>query len=137
MAVLYVLKNLQKMAGERVDKMKLTRQNKQNFENFLKKFIHVKFQDTFNSRCTHIKFLVLFIVTKLQTFHLPINFLYSQKTNKLLVVQFCSRIVINKPISGCVLMARDSLSTKTVASCQLACCKLTIKTCYPQACWKS
>ena len=47
------------------------------------------------------------------------------------------QLVIDKPISGCVRMACDSLlTTKSVASCQQTCCKLIVKTCYPQACFK-
>ena len=47
----------------------------------------------------------------------------------------CDRLVVNKSISGCVLITCESLwtSLKSFASCQQTCCKLIVKPCYPQA----
>ena len=45
----------------------------------------------------------------------------------------CNRLVINKPIPGCVRMACDSW---LMPSCPQTYWKLIVRTCYPQACCK-
>ena len=53
------------------------------------------------------------------------------------LLTFCNRFVINKPISGCVRMAFDSLSTLSLFQVvKLTFCMVMVKTCYPQACCK-
>ena len=60
------------------------------------------------------------------------------KTRKL--HQVCCHLATtcyNKPISGCVCMACDSLRTRSLLQVvKQTCCKLIAKTCYPQACCK-
>ena len=48
---------------------------------------------------------------------------------------FFNRLVINKPISGCVnCVVCGSVDDKFAGSCQQTCGKLIVKTCYLQAC---
>ena len=51
----------------------------------------------------------------------------------------CNRFVINKPIyqdAFAWLLTALIVDDKPVGSCQQTCCKLIVKTCYPQACCK-
>ena len=52
------------------------------------------------------------------------------------LLTFCNNLLQQADIRMCLHGLRQLVDDKSVASCQQTCCKLIVKTCYPQACCK-